>query len=571
MTSSTDDGNGSTDAIPTTAGRSVGKTVFSAVQSVIPSGSFRPSDDKRWEALQRIERRRRNILLRTEEPFWRTLMYWDGTVLSALKFDSLLWITIAIYVGVRCAARNGLPEFVAGLDSGRMAIVGGFLTFFMVFYVNQTNARFLALYGHSMACKGRIFDAATLARTCRMPHERALRLIRYLNAAHAAAYVGLSPIYPACSYFNHVDKNFQLLTKEERARMDRIDLDAGGAAHRELVVWATMEVQKALDAGMLDNELAAMLRGECLKFRIAAAQLYDAADLPIPFFYVHFISLLTALYLPLFALTQGINAGSGDEAEWAVDVVVGLVVVLQSIFVIGLRILGQKLSDPFGDDLVDLSVMFFVQFTWTQSTRILASPDPPHSAYAVETELARRRVTVGSAWDADTDNGLGNPDQAISTIPPSHDDAEYNDHEKVSPVPTAGISSNFMMEDQKGFHKQASTHGISMRHLLFPFGPANEIRGRVKHSHPHVQASTTVSPSDDDAECNDHERVRPKSTAGTSSNFMMEDQKGFHKQASTHGISKRQLLFPFSPANEIRGRVKHSHPLEVGRDTNLET
>jgi predicted membrane chloride channel (bestrophin family) len=473
MASSEDDGNGSSDATPTSAVRSVRKSVFSAVQSVIPFDSYGQSDDKRWEALQRIERRRRNILLRTEEPFWRTLMYWDGTVLSALKFDSLLWITIAIYVGVRCAARSGLPEFVSGLDSGRMAIVGGFLTFFMVFYVNQTNARFLALYGHSMACKGRIFDAATLARTCRMPHERALRLIRYLNAAHAAAYVGLSPIYPACSYFNHVDKHFQLLTKEERARMDRIDLDAGGAAHRELVVWATMEVQKALDAGMLDNELAAMLRGECLKFRIAAAQLYDAADLPIPFFYVHFISLLTALYLPLFAVTQGINAGSGDDAHWAVDVVVGLVVMLQSIFVIGLRILGQKLSDPFGDDLVDLSVMFFVQFTWTQSTRILASPDPPSSAYAVENELARRRVTVGPAWDADTANGLGDLGQANTSVRSYDDDAECNNNDTITPITAGATSSNYMMEDQKGFHKQSSNRSTSMREVLFPFGPSN--------------------------------------------------------------------------------------------------
>lgn len=300
-----------------------------------------------------------------------------------------------------------------------------------------------------------------------MPHEQALRLIRYMNAAHAAAYVGLSPIYPVSSYFDHIDKSFQLLTKEERARMDKIDLDAGGAGHRELIVWATMEVQKAKDAGVLDKELAAMLRGECLKLRAAAAQLYDAADLPIPFFYVHFICLLTALYLPLFSLTQGINAGTGDDAHWVVDVVAGLVVLLQSIFVIGLRILGQKLSDPFGDDLVDLSVMFFVQFTWTQSNRILLSSDPPVRDYNVENELARKRVTIGAAWDAAAGTGLGNPSRTLSTFNSdtcnSGDDEENHGHRNVDSIPPTdgqGPCDDFMMEDQKGFHKQMSKRTI---------------------------------------------------------------------------------------------------------------
>jgi hypothetical protein len=59
-------------------------------------------------------------------------------------------------------------------------------------------------------------------------------------------------------------------------------------------------------------------------------------------------------------------------------VVAGLVVFLQFIFIIGLRIVGQKVSDPYGDDLVDFSVMFFfMQFSWTQSNCVLNIMDPP--------------------------------------------------------------------------------------------------------------------------------------------------------------------------------------------------
>jgi hypothetical protein len=92
------------------------------------------------------------------------------------------------------------------------------------------------------------------------------------------------------------------LTDDEKKRMDTIDMDSGGAAYRELIAWSMLEVQKAKDEKLIDKELAAMLRDEVLKLRAGAGQLYDAADLPIPFYYVHFICLLTALYLPLFAI-----------------------------------------------------------------------------------------------------------------------------------------------------------------------------------------------------------------------------------------------------------------------------
>mmetsp|Transcript_16426 Transcript_16426/g.45808 ORF Transcript_16426/g.45808 Transcript_16426/m.45808 type:complete len:601 (-) Transcript_16426:186-1988(-) len=373
---------------------------------------FSKNKDMRWEELQSIEKRRRKLLTLVEEPFWKILMHWDGTVLSHLKSDSLLWITIGIYVVIRIGARLGLPDFVATVGNTNNATVSGFLSFFLVFYVNQSNSRFFGLYGHSMACKGRIFDIATLARAC-LPFDRAHRLVRYMNAAHAAGYVGLSSIYPARSYFDRVAAEFQLLTLDEKRRMDQINLDAGGSAHRELVLWAIMEIHKAKQDGLLDPELANQMREHVLRFRAAFGQLINAKDLPIPFFYVHFISLLTVLYLPFFAVSTGIKAGTGDEAYWVADVVSGLLVILQAIFVIGLRILAQQLSDPYGDDLIDLSVMFFVQFTWTQSNRVLQSQSPPELEVNLDTEtlLNRHRISVGGAWDDGVTSGVG-PDKA---------------------------------------------------------------------------------------------------------------------------------------------------------------
>ena len=217
------------------------------VQSVKKAASkLLPKDrDYRWEELQRLEHKRREILLWVEQPTWRVLTHWDGTVLRILAVNPLLWATLVIFVVVRWFARNKeIPEFMGDTTSDSMTVLGGFLSFFLVFYVNQNHKRFFGLYQDSMACKGRIFDVATLAVTT-LPFAQANRLVRYMNAAHAAGYVGLSDIYPSQSYFNHIDETLGMLTPQERLRMNDLDLDNGGSCNRELIVWCMHEIQIA--------------------------------------------------------------------------------------------------------------------------------------------------------------------------------------------------------------------------------------------------------------------------------------------------------------------------------------
>lgn len=147
-----------------------------------------------WQELQAIEFRRRSILRRTELSFWKILSFWDGTCLQTLSRDSLLWATILIYVAIRFQARydGNLPTFVARLSTAKIDVIGGFLSFFLVIFVNQSNARVSDMYKQSMDCQQRICDIASLAATGIPQRAMARRLVRYLNAAHVAGYVGLS-------------------------------------------------------------------------------------------------------------------------------------------------------------------------------------------------------------------------------------------------------------------------------------------------------------------------------------------------------------------------------------------
>ena len=45
-----------------------------------------------------------------------------------------------------------VPDSVTLLEKTNVGVLGGFLSFFLVLFVNQTNARFLEMYGFSKAC-----------------------------------------------------------------------------------------------------------------------------------------------------------------------------------------------------------------------------------------------------------------------------------------------------------------------------------------------------------------------------------------------------------------------------------
>lgn len=137
---------------------------------------------RNWEELKVIEKKRREILRRSELPLVRILLFWDGTCLRVLFQDPLVWFTMSIYIAIRIQARLGLSSKVANISTSDIGIIGGFLSFFLVFFVVQSNTRFNMMYDKSMCCEGRILDIATLAKAT-LPRENGLRLIRYLNAA----------------------------------------------------------------------------------------------------------------------------------------------------------------------------------------------------------------------------------------------------------------------------------------------------------------------------------------------------------------------------------------------------
>ena len=385
--------------------------------------------DYTWQDLKVIENRRREILLRVDKPFWRILRYWEGTCLRVLSRDFLVWGCLLIYAVIRMQAHmNHLPGYIRALGNANVDVVGGFLSFFLVLFCNQSNARFFEQYKCSMECTRRLYDLSTLATTG-LPLPNALRMVRFMNAAHCAGYIGLSDTYTKQNLFDALNPSYKMLTKQELARIEALDMNDGSEAFRELTTWVLKEIVKAQNDGLIEGRFAGEMRDKVLNFRAAMESVYDYHDQPIhvriasyycrldkskkrsaysrtltltilQFYYIHFLSLLTAIYLPVFAISTAYSAGVGDEVHWSSDVLSGLVVLVQSIFVVGLRLLGQRLLDPYGSDLEDLSVLHYIQDGWRSSQRVLSTEFPAVLDPEKEIDLASSSASIGLPWDA---------------------------------------------------------------------------------------------------------------------------------------------------------------------------
>ena len=359
-----------------------------------------------WPELVHLETRRREILQRSELPYLRILTFVEGTCLGALYNDPLLWITVGIFVTIRSQVWwfGALPAFAREIGSLNIDIIGGFLSFFLVFFVNQSQSRFQEMFKESMNCIKRIYDVSSTVATA-FPKPQALRILRYMNAAHAIGYAGLSPThYSRGHFFGTVNNMYSLLTDQELETINEMHTApaiGGPDAFHELVEWCMMDVDLAYKNKLIEVKDFAALREKIMAFRGSMNTLYEYSDQPILFFYIHFLCLLSALYLPLFAVSNAYKAGSGDERHWSADVLSGLIVLVQAFFVIGLRMLGRKMVEPFGDDLEDLSVLRYVKTAWQRSNRILATRFPSDVSSELEERMVqKRKEKIGEPWQS---------------------------------------------------------------------------------------------------------------------------------------------------------------------------
>jgi hypothetical protein len=297
--------------------------------------------------------------------------------------------------------------------------------FFLVFFHAQYSTRFDRFFQDSVGAQGRIFDAATMIKAT-LPFERGVRIVRYLNSAYILGYVGLSQVYSYDEFFVPLNRRYNLLTDEEYHRIRQIDRSGFSSDPvREVITWCITDVHDALKQGYIDPHTAQDLRSQILQVRGTIADMYDHYDQPLLFIYVHFIVILTAIYLPLAAVYISHEVAQSETAHWFNDVIGLLALLLQCTFVIGTRYIAQVMRVPYAGELESLPVLSFVEGCCDMSLRIMYSAGYRSPEYAIEQVLARDRETLGDFWDSAT-----LPDSPKQQQQQEYDDLEAKGSEK---------------------------------------------------------------------------------------------------------------------------------------------
>eukprot|EP00270_Netrium_digitus_P014699 TRINITY_DN5047_c0_g1_i1.p1 TRINITY_DN5047_c0_g1~~TRINITY_DN5047_c0_g1_i1.p1 ORF type:complete len:408 (+),score=108.67 TRINITY_DN5047_c0_g1_i1:68-1291(+) len=345
------------------------------------------------------------IQYETDQPV-RNLFSIANTAIALVLMRADFWLLLALhlvfvfgYYYICGGETKGYgPEFGFPLDkrwpraSGSVVeIPEEMITFSLVFYVHQTYDRYIEQYACCKEIAGLLMDLVNLLRVHIPNHQfeeaREVReqLFRLLNAVHVLSFGGLPQGYEegtdlwAFSFIKQkkilTDSQINYLKSLKSSPPETSEQEQhknfppfGPLCYRELIQWVKKGVWGQVGAGRLPAKVASLFQYRLWDVKRQIELLYNLTDGPIPFAYYHLLNFVLLVYLALLAYCFTFMV-----PYWTI-----LAYVLILISKLGLRELGNAMSNPFGHDSIDLPVMLFVlEFYEESEEKINSSPAPP--------------------------------------------------------------------------------------------------------------------------------------------------------------------------------------------------
>eukprot|EP01040_Poterioochromonas_malhamensis_P010419 gene10419-11335_t len=432
-------------------------------------------EDRTFEDLNELDLTRKE-LNKEVRIFHQTSMLriFMGTILPHLLTSRQTWLINCQYIIIRVLLRYeiiNLGPDLPGISTTILSIIGGFLSFFLVFFVSQAYTRFMTQYDISMRIKGRIVNLSLFARKV-LPPAEALRLTRYANATHVLGYVGLSDAYTSKNLFEPLNNKYHLLTESEVERLNVIGLKSGSSCTVEVIVWMFEMIYSHFDesnavtskrqqtgeeaaegegndkARPMDMITLQMMTNEVLLVRGGFADLFHCSDQSIPFSYMHLLVVVTGAYLIL--MTYAIATYFAVSDSVFPDLLGAFIVALNSVFVIGLRVIGRHMIDPYGGDVQDLAVPSFLEATIKISRQIMSGNKPAPASLMRERYLDSLRPPLAKGFGQRTSKDSGVTSSSSSTFDIEAGTPSHPAKETILQPPSSSASKSPAMKAKKG-------------------------------------------------------------------------------------------------------------------------
>eukprot|EP00270_Netrium_digitus_P005627 TRINITY_DN17529_c0_g1_i1.p1 TRINITY_DN17529_c0_g1~~TRINITY_DN17529_c0_g1_i1.p1 ORF type:complete len:419 (-),score=62.32 TRINITY_DN17529_c0_g1_i1:197-1423(-) len=347
------------------------------------------------------------------EPF-HALFHFRGTILELIFMRADFWLLFVLHcVFVVWYYRIAHQDIYGyGPDRGHptdtaiywpkasaslVAVPGTLLAFLQVFYVNQSYRRYSDQYEHCCRIKRAVGQIIGMLRVQfydnAFPYAQDVRLglSKLITATHMVGYVGLPQSKEANTdlwalWFLQNEKVLE--PGQVPIIRDLLSRPNGELALHECQQWFMHCVWAQVHKGHIPEKVAVIFMQILSGVRIDFAALHAYTAGPIPFAYFHLQNFILISYLLVYAYCFTFMTRMWTIPAYFITLVAQL----------GLRELGNNLSNPFGHDAVDLPILKFVYDMYLESKEGLKlSPE-----YEGEPEYMK---PVRKAYRAEEDTG----------------------------------------------------------------------------------------------------------------------------------------------------------------------
>jgi len=268
--------------------------------------------------------------------FYKTVV---PVVISRIDF----WLYFAAHVAIHVLWQLGyLHQPNTAMSWNDLRTITAMTTFFEVFYTGECFSRYMQLFSLVRQSFSHAYDFVFACRffiqSCKLPYDRlachwlSASLILSIFEAREKRKVGPDDIQKLYTMGLLTQTQFDFVEHLDGHSRMLVMLNIAGDIAREGFIMAKMpknSIKEALNS--LDS------------FRSTQQQMHDLMAFPLPFEYVHFLSLMIALNMTLWA--YGIATADSMFGP--------LFFFVSSLIFVGMMDLASQLADPFGEDESD--------------------------------------------------------------------------------------------------------------------------------------------------------------------------------------------------------------------------
>jgi len=274
-----------------------------------------------------------------------TALQLSNTVVAQVLWRLEFWLFFGLHLLVYSLHRLGyLQSERDHMDGENVKIVTLVTTFFEVFYANQCYWRHNRLWSLLRSMFGAVYDftfnARLFMRSSGQPYDRL--------ACRWVVVSSLLFLYEVRRSGGKVgDPEWKKLEALGLLKRDEVDFLSGMAGPQRLLVMlhAAGDVSRI---GLLEAKAPATATREVstnlLRYRALQEEVRDLSGFPVPFEYVHLLSLMVTINLAFWAYSMGCTESIFSP----------LLYFFTLLIFLGLMEVASQLADPFGEDEAEL-------------------------------------------------------------------------------------------------------------------------------------------------------------------------------------------------------------------------